>query len=135
MLISPQRSSDQDSHDLGYSLIELLIVLLIMGILATAVLPSLQSHIRSARRNEAISHLLQLKIQQERFRLNHHSYASTQQLVLPHNPYYAFSVTGETASTFTLIATPLGTQRADSRCQTLSINQSMQQQPTECFVH
>jgi type IV pilus assembly protein PilE len=51
----------------GFSLIEMLIVLVVLAILATAAMPAWQQHVISTRRNEAQAMLLRLMLQQERY--------------------------------------------------------------------
>lgn len=58
----------------GFSLIELLVVLLIVGVLAAVALPAYQQHVVRTRRSEAQSALLKLMMQQERFHSQHNRY-------------------------------------------------------------
>ena len=58
----------------GFSMIEMLIVLVILGILATAAMPAWQQHVISTRRNEAQAMLLRLMLQQERYFTQNGSY-------------------------------------------------------------
>jgi type IV pilus assembly protein PilE len=58
----------------GVSLIELLVVLAIVGILASAVLPSYQQYLVRTRRGEAQAALLRLMLQQERYFSQTNSY-------------------------------------------------------------
>ncbi|MBV6324677.1 type IV pilin protein [Duganella violaceipulchra] len=51
----------------GFSMIELLIVLVILAVLAAQVVPGFQQHVIRARRSEAQAALLQLMQQEERF--------------------------------------------------------------------
>lgn len=51
----------------GFSVIEMLIVLAIVAILATAAMPAWQQHVISTRRSEAQAMLLRLMLQQERY--------------------------------------------------------------------
>ena len=47
----------------AFSMIEMLIVLVILGVLATAAMPAWQQHVISTRRNEAQAMLLRLMLQ------------------------------------------------------------------------
>ena len=60
----------------GFSLIETLIVLVILGLLATAAMPVWQQHVVGARRNEAQAMLLRLMLQQERYFTQHGTYVA-----------------------------------------------------------
>ena len=119
--------------NLGMSLIELLVVVAILGILAVVIVPSFQNQIIQARRGDGISNLLQLKIQQEAYRTENISYASTLQLTMPNNDYFKFSVSNETATTYTITASAIGSQKEDTNCVTMSIDQSMNKNPLQCF--
>lgn len=115
------------------SLIELMLVVVILGILASLIFPSFKQQIMISRRGDGISQLLQLKIQQESFRIENNSYASSEQLTLPSSEYYTFSVSNESATTYSLKATAKGSQLEDKSCKVLSLDQSMNKTPIDCF--
>jgi type IV pilus assembly protein PilE len=119
---------------MGMTLIELMVVVIIIGVLATLIFPSFQQQILMARRGDGITQLLRLKIQQEAFRIENISYAKTEQLGLPTNEYYAFIVTDVSANTYTLTAKAKGSQTADKKCLVLQIDQSMNKTPAHCFL-
>lgn len=119
--------------NLGMSLIELMLVVTIVGILAMVVVPSFQEQILRARRGDGINHLLQLKIKQEAYRIEHINYASTLQLPLPISDFYTFSVSNVSATTYVLNASAIGSQIADSTCLSMSIDQSMNKTPPHCW--
>jgi type IV pilus assembly protein PilE len=58
----------------GFSLIELLVVLVIMVVLAAQAMPAWQQHVIRTRRGEAQSALLKLMMQEERFHTQNNSY-------------------------------------------------------------
>lgn len=60
----------------GFSLLELMIVVAIVGILGAIVYPSYQEYIREANRSEAIAELQKLIAAQERYFLNNRQYAT-----------------------------------------------------------
>ena len=60
----------------GFSLIEMMIVLAILGILSALAYPSYLDTVRKGRRAEAVSTLLKLAVQQERTRTNTATYVS-----------------------------------------------------------
>lgn len=61
----------------GFTLIELMIVVVIIGILAAIAYPSYQNYSRSTRRSDAQTALLQVANQQERFFTECNWYATT----------------------------------------------------------
>lgn len=118
----------------GMTLIELMVVVIIIGVLATLIFPSFKQQILASRRGDGITHLMRLKIQQEAFRLENTSYAKTEQLSLPDNEFYTYVVTGVSATTYTVVAQAKGSQLADVTCLTMEIDQSMNKSPAQCFL-
>ena len=118
---------------LGMTLIELMVVVIIIGVLATLVFPSFEQQILNSRRGDGITHLLRLKIQQEAYRIENISYAKTEQLSLPDNEYYTFVVTDVSATTYTITAKAKGSQTSDDKCLAIHIDQSMNKTPAHCF--
>ncbi|MGS2720299.1 type IV pilin protein [Paraglaciecola aestuariivivens] len=117
----------------GLTLIELMIAIAIVGIIAVVAFPSFQGQVTDARRGEGITQLLQLQMQQESFRLENDSYATTAQLTLPASDYYTFSVENASATTYTLKAAAKGSQTKDSDCTPLTVDQSMNKSPAACW--
>lgn len=61
----------------GFTLIELMIAVAIVGILASVAFPSYMSQVRQSRRSDAIQALSTIQLAQERWRANNPTYAST----------------------------------------------------------
>lgn len=61
----------------GFTLIEVMIALAIVGLLASIAYPSFLETIRKSRRADATTALLELQLQQEKYRSNNSSYATT----------------------------------------------------------
>lgn len=119
---------------LGITLIELMVVVIIIGVLATLIFPSFQQQILASRRGDGITQLLRLKIQQESFRLDNISYAKTEQLSLPESEYYTFVVSDVSATTYRISANAKGSQLADEKCLSIQIDQSLNKTPADCFL-
>lgn len=118
----------------GFTLMELLVTLAIIGILAAVAYPMYQDHVRSAKRATAISHLLTLQLAQEEWRVRNPSYGSIADLGLGlSSDNYTYSASNLSATTYTLEATATGAQANDTGCETLTINQNDTKTPTECW--
>ena len=119
----------------GMSLVELMIALAIMGIIAAIGIPTYSNQIMSTKRDEAKTTLVQLKLQQENYRLENISYATAAQLGDPSLEYYTLTVTNISGTAFTLTATAKsGTRQAsDTGCTVLNIDQSMTRTPDACW--
>jgi type IV pilus assembly protein PilE len=112
----------------GFTLIELMIVVSIVAILATIAYPSFIGSVRKSRRAEAFDFITRIQQAQERWRANNSSYATLSALGFSEttsNGYYKLAVTvpadEKGASEYTITATAIGSQAADTKCSTLSM--------------
>lgn len=99
----------------GFSLIELMIVIVIVSILATIAIPSYNEQVAKSRRAEAMRGLGDLQLRQERWRSNHTSYGTYADLGSPTVDNYTLTVTGISGLGYTLTATRSAKQASD-RC-------------------
>ncbi|GAA5317391.1 MAG: type IV pilin protein [Candidatus Pelagadaptatus aseana] len=68
-------SNTRNKHQ-GFSLIELMVVVAILGLLASIVMPAYQENVRTARRTDAMIILAQIMQAQERFFVNNITYTT-----------------------------------------------------------
>ena len=114
----------------GFTLVELMVTVAIVGILAAIAYPSYTNHVRKTRRAVAAGCLVELSQWMER---RYTTVLTHVGAALPSTScqtdltgLYTFSISGSpavTASTYQLQAVPTGAQSADS-CGTLTLNQA-----------
>ncbi len=132
----------------GFTLIELMIVVVVISVLAAIALPAYQGYVERARRADAKAGLLSLQLAQEKFRANCRFYAANignindcgtnagaSTLIHDNNSpdgHYSLSMIAASGATYTLTATrvPGGKQANDTKCGNFSINQNNVQSVT-----
>ncbi|MFM5246429.1 type IV pilin protein [Aeromonas caviae] len=118
----------------GITLLELMVVVAVVAILAAVAYPSFTDGLHKSRRAEAIKGLLSMQLKQEEFRISNTSYSGTPaQVGNPTSDYYTFTISGATATVYTLIATAKGSQSNDSGCTTLTLNKADTKTPSDCW--
>jgi type IV pilus assembly protein PilE len=105
----------------GFTLIELMIVIAIVGIISAIAYPSYQDSVRKARRGDAEASLVQAANDMERFYTENNSYLGVTWPANITSDVYTLAISVQSVSAFTLQATPTGTQLSDS-CGTLTLS-------------
>ena len=134
MTLHRVKSADpQPLRQLGFTLIELCIVVVIVAILAAVAIPSYQKYVRDSRRQEAQQGLLTLSLLMERSFARAGSYPNTLPSTDLPTAYYSFSLDASSSATsFKIQAAPTGAQSGDS-CGTMTLNQAGQKTPANCW--
>ncbi|MCW8832487.1 MAG: type IV pilin protein [Colwellia sp.] len=125
----------------GFSLIELLIAVAIVGILAAVAYPSYTSFVLTSNRAEGQRELLRLANLQEETFIDRRSYTTNMtDLGMANDPhiteYNNYSIDATIAnggSTFILTATAQGAQTSDAGCTALTVNEAGQKLPAACW--
>lgn len=120
------------AHTMGFTLVELMVVVAIIAILAALAYPSYQRQVVKTQRNAGAACLSQYAQFMERHYTTHLTYEGADPALgcavegnMASN--YTFSATDLTASTYTVLATPTAAFDArDARCGTLTLDQAGQ---------
>ncbi len=120
----------------GFTMLELLIVMMIVGILLAVSYPSYMGQLRKSRRAESAVALESMAQAQERFYARFRTYTSIvsggggcagqacglgQPSTETQNEYYLLTANGN-ATSYTMTATAQGSQFKDYDCRTLTVN-------------
>lgn len=114
-------------RQIGFSLIELMIAIVIVGILASIALPSYRDYVRRGWRAETQAHMMDIAGRQGQFLIDNRAYASTVSALGLTTPssitgkYTIAIVADDSPPAFTVTATPTGDQ-ANDQCGTLTLD-------------
>jgi len=127
---------------LGFTLIELMVTVAIVGILATIAYPSYQSFVARSNRSEGQHELLRLANLMEQHFLDNRTYTKSLSALgigtdpfVTENKKYSISATVGDASGFTLVAKAVnGQQNIDEEaCVELSVTHTGARSPDACW--
>jgi type IV pilus assembly protein PilE len=122
----------------GFTLIELMVVIVIIAIITAYVIPNYRDYVLRAKRSEAHNALLQLASLQERNYANINKYGSAEDLRLSsmypapsaaNKLNYTISMTGSD-TTYTIKAVAYGGQAQDTDCKTMTLDHLGAKKPT-----
>ena len=135
----------------GFTLVELMVVILVAAILLSIAVPTYQTQIRHSRRTEARTALLDLANREERYFSVNNSYTTSQQAlgygtttttfqaVSVGSGYYTVTITvtaGDPTTSpvtqpgYSITATAVGGQANDTACATFTVDQTGTQSST-----
>ncbi|MCL1138934.1 type IV pilin protein [Shewanella pneumatophori] len=123
----------------GFSLIELMIAVAIMGILASVAYPSYVQYVAKGARADGLAGLMKVANLQEQYYLDNRQYATDMtKLGLAADPFVVengfYSIDSTGTSGFVAIATALGAQASrDSGCTAIQITETGAKTPLECW--
>ena len=129
----------------GFTLVELMIVVAIIGILMAISVPAYQGYVLRSHRTDAHSSLLDIAARQERFVAQRNSYTTAIAAATGLNMgdansskgYYTLTVStapcGSIANCYTIIAAAAGGQASDTDCDPISYNSAGTKTPAACW--
>jgi type IV pilus assembly protein PilE len=124
-------------HQRGFTLVELMIVVVVLGILAAIAIPAASNHTLKSNRAIAKTVLMDVQSKEEEFFINNKSYTPTlsnlgyvsplmidddgKAVSTANGGYYEISLVA-TSVTYTVTATPINKQLKDTDCGALSVS-------------
>lgn len=119
---------NKTQNQTGFTLLELMIVLAIIGILTAIAYPSYQDSVRKARRGDAQAAMLEMANFMERKFTENNKYntlsaSATITASGITTDYYTFTLPTLTTTSFAINAAPQGAQASDN-CGTLTLTQT-----------
>jgi type IV pilus assembly protein PilE len=109
----------------GFTLIELMIGVSVVGILSSVALPTFESQLQRSRRADVLVAMMQIQMAQERWRSNGTSYGSLADLGVPAvsaAKHYTLVVNPVGTDGYEAIATAGGAQARDTACRHMKLS-------------
>lgn len=118
----------------GFTLIEVMIVVVIVAILAAVAIPSYQDSVRKTRRADAKEALMRIAALQERYFFTNNRYGTLEELGLSGTTGYTAKIPSQegfyeiqltscgSTTCFNIGATATGAQLSDTKCRTFTLN-------------
>jgi type IV pilus assembly protein PilE len=124
----------------GFTLVELMIVVVIMGVLSAVIYPSYVEYVARGARGDALSGIMRVANLQEQYYLDHRSFETDMtKLGLAADPFIVDNKLYQVDSTvvggnYTVTATAVGIQASrDAVCKTISLTSAGAKTPSECW--
>ena len=128
------------SKHLGFTLVELLITVAIVGILAGVAYPSYTDYVTRSNRSEAQRELMRFANLQEQVFVDTRAYASNMkglgqstEKTTTGSTNYQIMVSAQTSTSFTLTAEAKNNQVNDTGCTSLTIDHIGTKTPSTCW--
>jgi type IV pilus assembly protein PilE len=124
----------------GFTLIEVMVVVVIIGVIASIAYPSYVGFITRGARGDAVAGVMQVANLQEQFYLDHRAFTADMNLLgLGADPFKVENKLYEVDAVlanggYTVTATAIGVQATrDTECKTISITSAGAKTPSGCW--
>ena len=108
----------------GFTLIELMMVVEVLGVLSGIAYPSFIGQVQKIRRADAMLSMLQVQAAQERWRANNLSYGTLAEIgvgAISAAGHYTLQIADPSARGYDVLAAALGSQAHDTNCRNLRL--------------
>jgi len=105
----------------GFTLIELVVVVAILGVLLAIAIPGYSDQVRKTRRAAAKTEIMDIVQTKERSNSLNNTYVGSPCGIS--SIFYTITCPTATATTYTILATAIGEQTSDALCLNLGINE------------
>jgi len=122
------------TRPVGFTLLELMIVVAVIAILAIIAVPSYIEQVRKGKRAEAVQAIGDIQLRQERWRADNSSYATLDELTgsaansTNYNSglkNYTISISGNNATDYVITATRKGDLASDPKCGNFTLTRDI----------
>ena len=126
--------NDVCRSNFGFTLIEMMITVTILGILLAVAMPAYGEYVKEGRRAKAQQYILQQAGLLERNYTRLGRYPEVTEVTFKTSDYYAYTYTNTGTTQYSLVAAPKGAQVGD-KCGTLSIDHKGETSPvnSDCW--
>jgi len=120
----------------GFTLLELMIVVTVIGVLTALAMPAYQKYVQRAKRSDAANALMSIAAAEEKYYFQNNKYGDNDALGLSDTSpekYYSIAVAvgeDDNGQSYTITATATGAQASDTDCATFTLDNTGKRGPS-----
>jgi type IV pilus assembly protein PilE len=119
------------ANEKGFSLIELLVTVAIIGLLAVVAIPTYRSHLIKTQRSDGKTALMESAQRLERFFTNNNTYVGATVPGTSEEGFFTISLPDQNATTYKIRATRVGS--SDPACNPMELTHTGVKTPIACW--